>query len=71
MRRARALLKRPDFLIVNRALGALDANAQDAIVTRVLDHARGPDGPPRRLVAAPRGSTQQAAAEAEAAAAYP
>ena len=42
---ARALLKRPDFLIVNRALGALDANAQDAIVTRVLDHARGPDGP--------------------------
>jgi putative ABC transport system ATP-binding protein len=41
----RALVKRPDFLIVNRALTALDANAQDAIVTRVLDHARAPDGP--------------------------
>ena len=35
---ARALVKRPDLLIVNRALAALDANAQDAIVTRVLDY---------------------------------
>jgi putative ABC transport system ATP-binding protein len=42
---AQALVKRPDLLIVNRALAALDANAQDAIVTRVLDHARAPDGP--------------------------
>jgi putative ABC transport system ATP-binding protein len=41
----RALLKRPDLLVVNRALAALDANAQDAIVTRVLDYARAPDGP--------------------------
>lgn len=42
---ARGLLKRPDLLIVNRALAALDANAQDAIVTRVLDFARAEDGP--------------------------
>jgi putative ABC transport system ATP-binding protein len=42
---ARALIKRPDLLIVNRALAALDANAQDATVTRVLDYARSPDGP--------------------------
>jgi putative ABC transport system ATP-binding protein len=42
---ARALLKRPDLLIVNRALAALDANAQDATVTRVLDFARSPGGP--------------------------
>jgi putative ABC transport system ATP-binding protein len=42
---ARALVKRPDLLVVNRALAALDANAQDAIVTRVLDHARAADGP--------------------------
>jgi putative ABC transport system ATP-binding protein len=42
---ARALLKRPDLLIVNRALAALDASAQEAIVRRVLDFARAPDGP--------------------------
>ena len=41
----RALVKRPDILIVNRALAALDANAQDAIVTRVLDYGRADDGP--------------------------
>ena len=41
----RALVKRPDLLIVNRALAALDGNAQDAIVTRVLDFARGDGGP--------------------------
>jgi putative ABC transport system ATP-binding protein len=40
----RALLKRPDLLIVNRALSALDANAQDAIVTRVLDFTRSSEG---------------------------
>ena len=34
----RALVKRPDLLIVNRALAALDGNAQDATVTRVLDY---------------------------------
>jgi putative ABC transport system ATP-binding protein len=42
---ARALVKRPDLLIVNRALAALDANAQDATVTRVLDYARADGGP--------------------------
>jgi putative ABC transport system ATP-binding protein len=41
----RALVKRPDLLIVNRALAALDANAQDATVTRVLDFARADGGP--------------------------
>jgi putative ABC transport system ATP-binding protein len=41
----RALVKRPDVLIVNRALAALDANAQDAIVTRVLDFSRAEHGP--------------------------
>jgi putative ABC transport system ATP-binding protein len=41
----RALVKRPDFLIVNRALPALDAHAQDAIVTRVLDPSRAKGGP--------------------------
>jgi putative ABC transport system ATP-binding protein len=43
---ARVLVKRPDLLIVNRAIAALDANAQDATVTRVLDFARNNGGPP-------------------------
>ena len=42
---ARALVKRPDLLIVNRALAALDANAQDATVTHILDFSRAPGGP--------------------------
>jgi putative ABC transport system ATP-binding protein len=42
---ARVLIKRPDLLIVNRAIAALDANAQDATVTRVLDFARNNGGP--------------------------
>jgi putative ABC transport system ATP-binding protein len=42
---ARALVKRPDLLVVNRALAALDTNAQDAIVQRVLDYARADGGP--------------------------
>jgi putative ABC transport system ATP-binding protein len=41
----RALIKRPDVLIVNRALASLDANAQDATVTHVLDFARAKGGP--------------------------
>jgi putative ABC transport system ATP-binding protein len=41
----RAILKRPDVLIVNRSLAALDGNAQDATVTRVLDYSRADDGP--------------------------
>jgi putative ABC transport system ATP-binding protein len=42
---ARSLVKRPDLLIVNRALAALDANAQDMIVKRVLDYSRADGGP--------------------------
>ncbi len=42
---ARALVKRPDLLVVNRAIAALDGNAQDATVTRVLDFARAKGGP--------------------------
>ncbi len=41
----RAVLKRPDLLVVNRALAALDGNAQDATVTRVLDYSRAEGGP--------------------------
>ncbi len=41
----RAVVKRPDVLIVNRALASLDGNAQDAMVTRVLDFARADGGP--------------------------
>jgi putative ABC transport system ATP-binding protein len=43
---ARALVKRPDLLIVNRALSALDSDAQDSIIARVLEFARGPGGNP-------------------------
>jgi len=42
---ARALVKRPDLLIVNRALASLDANAQDVIVKRVLEYSRADGGP--------------------------
>jgi len=41
----RAIVKRPDVLIVNRALAGLDGNAQDAMVTRVLDYSRAEGGP--------------------------
>lgn len=37
---ARALLKRPDLLIANRPLTALDAAAQEATIQRVLGHLR-------------------------------
>ncbi|TIS68869.1 MAG: ABC transporter ATP-binding protein, partial [Mesorhizobium sp.] len=37
---ARALLKRPDFLILNRPLSALDQRAQDKVLRNVLDEAR-------------------------------
>jgi putative ABC transport system ATP-binding protein len=42
---ARAVLKRPDLLIVNRALSALDPAAQEKIVKNVLEYARREDGP--------------------------
>lgn len=41
---ARALLKRPDFLIVNQALNTLDARAQKMILDTVLAKSKGRDG---------------------------
>jgi putative ABC transport system ATP-binding protein len=43
---ARALLKRPDLLIVNRGLGALGARGQKAIMERVLALATGSNTSP-------------------------
>lgn len=40
---ARALMKQPDFLIVNRALAALDRASQESIVERVLEKTRSGD----------------------------
>ena len=40
---ARGLLRRPDLLLVHRALSQLDARAQDDILGRVLDIARAQD----------------------------
>ena len=41
---ARALLKGSDMLIINRGLNSLDSRAQNRIVKKVLDRARGKDG---------------------------
>ncbi len=41
---ARALLKRPDLLIVNRAFASLNANNQDQMVARVLEAVKPADG---------------------------
>lgn len=41
---ARALLKRPDFLILNRPLTALDGPVQRELAERVLEHATGGPG---------------------------
>ena len=41
---ARALLKRPDLLIINRAFASLDARSQENLVARVLDMAKGGGG---------------------------
>src|SRR3546814_7659189 len=38
---ARALLKRPDLLVVNEALSVLDGNGQTRLVERILDLRRG------------------------------
>ncbi|HFC04288.1 MAG TPA: ABC transporter ATP-binding protein [Rhizobiales bacterium] len=35
---ARALIKRPDFLIVNRSLAALDRPGQEKIITQIVEH---------------------------------
>jgi putative ABC transport system ATP-binding protein len=44
---ARALLKRPDLLIVNRALASLDARGQEDLIKRVLSEADGTQGQQR------------------------
>jgi putative ABC transport system ATP-binding protein len=44
---ARALLKRPDLLIVNRGLGAVSARSQRAVMDRVLTLAKGSNASPR------------------------
>ena len=41
---ARALLKQPDFLIVNRSLAALDRHSQESIIAQVVENARQSDG---------------------------
>ena len=41
---ARALLKKPDFIIVNQALNSLDTKAQRAIIETVIARAKGRDG---------------------------
>lgn len=41
---ARALLKKPDFLLVNQALNTLDSRAQKAAIENVLAKASGRDG---------------------------
>lgn len=38
---ARALLKRPDLLVVNEALSALDSGSQNRLVERILERRRG------------------------------
>lgn len=43
---ARALLKRPDLLIVNRAFSSLNASSQDQMVERVLAATKGGEGRP-------------------------
>jgi putative ABC transport system ATP-binding protein len=42
---ARAILKRPDLLIVNRAISALESAAQEKTVRNVLEYARSAGGP--------------------------
>ena len=42
---ARAIAKRPDLLIVNRALSTLDASVQEKIAARLFEHLARPDMP--------------------------
>jgi putative ABC transport system ATP-binding protein len=42
---ARAVIKRPDLLIVNRALSTLDAAVQEKIAARLFEHLARPDMP--------------------------
>jgi len=50
---ARALLKKPDFLIVNRALNSLDSRSQRNIIENVLKRARNTDGHPCGVIWVP------------------
>lgn len=50
---ARALLKRPDFLIVNQALNSLDGRAQQRIIETVLAKSKGRDGDEFGVIWAP------------------
>jgi putative ABC transport system ATP-binding protein len=43
---ARALLRRPDLLLVHRGLMQLDPGSQDAIVNRIVAESRGAEGRP-------------------------
>ncbi len=43
---ARAILRRPDVLLVHRGLGQLDGTTQSEILDRVMQEARGQDGRP-------------------------
>ena len=43
---ARAILRRPDLLLVHRGLMQLDPGGQDAIIGRIVAESRGVDGRP-------------------------
>jgi putative ABC transport system ATP-binding protein len=57
---ARALLKRPDFLIVNQALNSLDARSQQMILETVIARAKGRDGYKFGLIWSPMNPTYAA-----------
>ena len=50
---ARALLKKPDFLIVNRALNSLDSRSQRSIIETVLERAKNTHGHPCGVIWVP------------------
>ena len=50
---ARAMLKKPDFLIVNQALNSLDSRSQRDIIETVLDRAKNTDGHPCGVIWVP------------------
>ncbi|MBL4890439.1 MAG: ABC transporter ATP-binding protein, partial [Rhizobiaceae bacterium] len=50
---ARALLKKPDFLIVNRALNSLDSRSQRSIIETFLERAKNTHGHPCGVIWVP------------------
>ena len=50
---ARALLKKPDFLIVNRALNSLDSQSQRSIIETVLERAKNTENHPCGVIWVP------------------